>query len=401
MCGIVPSVTAFALLLAAGGGSSVDEAQAWPPPPFEAWVRVDGARVRVRPETTAPEVGLLTLGDRVRVVACTPRCNAPGAWALLDGPGAVRLSLLALPPPPAGAAGQGATAVYVYGRLIRGGQVHGRPDPRAPVVARHRVGNDLAFVDEAAPSAPGWLLRPGGGYLPRRDVRLHAASPFAGVHDPPPALAFVVRASTLRRDDGTAAVAARHQWFAAPELLRTGRVSVDGGTLPRRDVRIARQRPRPAGVPPGARWVHVDLDEQVLTAYEGEALVFATLVSTGRRDHATRTGLFPVFYKSIHGDMHGDDPGDPYFVDEVPWILFFREGMALHGTFWHDAFGRRSSHGCVNLSFHDAQWLFEFAPPALPRGWHAIEPIEAGLATLWVKVEHARGRAEGVRARAK
>ena len=143
-------------------------------------------------------------------------------------------------------------------------------------------------------------------------------------------------------------------------------------------------------MPQGARWVHVDLDEQVLTAYEGDELVFATLVSTGKVDHRTRVGLFPVFYKSIHADMRGVDPGDPYFVDEVPWIMFFRKGMALHGTFWHDAFGRTYSHGCVNLAFSDAKWLFDWSPPALPPGWHAIEPLEGELATLWVKVEHAR-----------
>jgi hypothetical protein len=83
-----------------------------------------------------------------------------------------------------------------------------------------------------------------------------------------------------------------------------------------------------------------------------------------------------------------NEPGDePYFVDEVPDAMFFRRGLALHGTFWHDRFGRRMSHGCVNLSLADAAWLFAWGPPRLPEGWHGIEPGQAGLPTLEVLIE--------------
>jgi hypothetical protein len=60
--------------------------------------------------------------------------------------------------------------------------------------------------------------------------------------------------------------------------------------------------------------------------------------------------------------------------------------MALHGTFWHDRFGRRASHGCVNLSMADARWLFDWAPPRLPSGWSAIWPLETHFPSLWVLV---------------
>jgi lipoprotein-anchoring transpeptidase ErfK/SrfK len=38
-------------------------------------------------------------------------------------------------------------------------------------------------------------------------------------------------------------------------------------------------------------------------------------------------------------------------------------GVALHGTYWHNAFGTgaRMSHGCINLTIEDAQWLYEWA----------------------------------------
>ena len=39
-----------------------------------------------------------------------------------------------------------------------------------------------------------------------------------------------------------------------------------------------------------------------------------------------------------------------YVVERVPWTLFFHAGYAVHGTYWHDQFGRPKSHGCINLS---------------------------------------------------
>jgi lipoprotein-anchoring transpeptidase ErfK/SrfK len=156
---------------------------------------------------------------------------------------------------------------------------------------------------------------------------------------------------------------------------------------------IAYARLRPRAIASTAKWVHVDLARQLLTAYEGDRLVYATLVSTGRPPHTTPTGRFRVWYKAIHSPMHGE-PDDPYYVDEVPYVMFIRKGIALHGTFWHDRFGHRMSHGCVNLSIADAAWLFAWAPPTLPDGWHAIEPEPAGRPTLEVLIEPSVPQAE-------
>jgi len=35
-------------------------------------------------------------------------------------------------------------------------------------------------------------------------------------------------------------------------------------------------------------------------------------------------------------------------------------GISLHGTYWHDIFGYRTSHGCVNMTISDAKWVYEF-----------------------------------------
>jgi L,D-transpeptidase catalytic domain len=52
--------------------------------------------------------------------------------------------------------------------------------------------------------------------------------------------------------------------------------------------------------------------------------------------------------------------------------VFFHESIALHAAFWHDRFGDKRSHGCVNLSPRDARTVFDLLAPALPDGWYAI-----------------------------
>lgn len=57
---------------------------------------------------------------------------------------------------------------------------------------------------------------------------------------------------------------------------------------------------------------------------------------------------------------------------DVPWIQYFESGFALHGAYWHDAFGVPRSHGCINLSPIDARVVFNWTEPALPDGWHGM-----------------------------
>ena len=77
-------------------------------------------------------------------------------------------------------------------------------------------------------------------------------------------------------------------------------------------------------------------------------------------------------------------------MEEVPDILWFAPDVALHAAVWHDRFGTPVSHGCVNVSLADAEWLFRWAPPEVPEGWHALNPAAAGLPTLWVVVDEAK-----------
>ena len=138
----------------------------------------------------------------------------------------------------------------------------------------------------------------------------------------------------------------------------------------RRDLRIARQTDPPEGVGEHERWIDVDLTQQVLVAYEGARPVFATLVSTGKRDKKTPLGTFRIKKKKLKTTMKSrpDDP-KPYEVPDVPYAMYFHEAYALHGAYWHDGFGRPRSHGCENLAPEDARMLFDWTSPRSAPGW--------------------------------
>lgn len=110
------------------------------------------------------------------------------------------------------------------------------------------------------------------------------------------------------------------------------------------------------------KWVSVDLYEQTLIAYEDETPVFATLISSGLRDWPTNEGLFHVYLRYERTTMSGaQQQSDFYYLQEVPWTMYFDGDIALHGTYWHDGFGYRHSHGCVNMSITDAKWVYDWS----------------------------------------
>jgi len=151
----------------------------------------------------------------------------------------------------------------------------------------------------------------------------------------------------------------------------------DGRWVDAADLRVARPQPRPAGVGDSERWVDVDLDTQLVVAYEGDLPVYATLTSSGARKHPSRTGIFRVWIKFAETDMTGsmaaesNRAGDSgaYSVATVPWTQFYFKDLAFHTSYWHDDFGEPKSHGCLNLSPIDARWLYFFTDPQVPPGW--------------------------------
>jgi lipoprotein-anchoring transpeptidase ErfK/SrfK len=119
-------------------------------------------------------------------------------------------------------------------------------------------------------------------------------------------------------------------------------------------------------VAPGAAWVEVNLFEQTLAVYVGDRMVYATLVSSGLPGWDTPPGLSQVWLKVAIGKMSGGyNRPDYYFLEDVRWTMYFNQDIGLHTAYWHDGFGYKHSHGCVNLAPLDAKWLFEWAPEGL------------------------------------
>ncbi|HET6846473.1 MAG TPA: L,D-transpeptidase, partial [Anaerolineales bacterium] len=124
-------------------------------------------------------------------------------------------------------------------------------------------------------------------------------------------------------------------------------------------------------VDPNLKKIVVDATpgRQTLSCYEGNSEVFFCRVSTGYGERfSTPTGDQAVSWKifSIHMAANtGSDSG--YDTMAVPWPVFFNTnaGAAIHGAFWHNDFGVRRSHGCVNVSPEDAKWIFRWCAPAI------------------------------------
>ncbi|MCB9602682.1 MAG: L,D-transpeptidase [Sandaracinus sp.] len=197
-------------------------------------------------------------------------------------------------------------------------------------------------------------------------------------------IGFVYRGGTRRlrreaatdrfREDGTFD---RLTPFVVAGTLRRGNhgflVTGDGAVVRRSSVRVAGRHPRPAEIPADARWIHVDLAEQTLVAYEGDRPVFATVTSTGRAGFETPTGLFRIQSKHVSTTMDDLDAGDEaYLIEDVPWTMYFEGNYAIHAAFWHSSYGHVRSHGCINLSPADARWVFGFAGPEVPTSWHGV-----------------------------
>ena len=112
------------------------------------------------------------------------------------------------------------------------------------------------------------------------------------------------------------------------------------------------------------RWIEINLYQQILSVYEDGQLLFATLVSTGIEPIYTRPGIFQIYEKKPIETMQGAfmvDRSDFYYLEDVPWTMYYDQARAMHAAYWRTHFGFPQSHGCVNLSPADANWLYQWA----------------------------------------
>ena len=136
-------------------------------------------------------------------------------------------------------------------------------------------------------------------------------------------------------------------------------------------------------VPAEEKRIEVYLEEQRLAAFEADTQVFETLISTGdyvtNQKYQTPTGNYLIGLKrpSQHM-MPWDRTFGSYDLPGVPWVSYFTQrAHAFHGAYWHNAFGRIRSHGCVNLTPEDARWIYLWSTPVM-QPFNELQYAETG-----------------------
>ncbi|MDT8382018.1 MAG: L,D-transpeptidase [Brevefilum sp.] len=126
-------------------------------------------------------------------------------------------------------------------------------------------------------------------------------------------------------------------------------------------------------VPWDEKRIEVDLAAQVMKAYEGDEVVFMSRISSGRHSREggflTPKGSYRTTRKRPcrHMAYPSDNVYIGYDLPGVPWVSYFTSnGVAFHGTYWHNDFGVPHSHGCINLTPEAAKWVYRWTTPAVP-----------------------------------
>jgi hypothetical protein len=218
----------------------------------------------------------------------------------------------------------------------------------------------------------GWVEINSGEWVRADDLQMQEASTFAGVQIADslqyPLAWILVNTYTAEYPGGPQILDRERLHFRYDRVNIYATVHLDGHNwyliapgewVYHTWVGIAQPTPRPEGV--SGHWIAVDLYEQTLVAYEDDRMVFATLISSGLPQWSTNEGLFNIWARFESDHMSGaEGASDYYYLENVPYTMYYDGEISLHGTYWHNGFGYRHSHGCVNLSITDARWLFNW-----------------------------------------
>lgn len=127
-------------------------------------------------------------------------------------------------------------------------------------------------------------------------------------------------------------------------------------------------------VDPNDKRIEADLDYQTLSCFEGNTEVYFCRISSGinydpatgevNDKFATPVGNLLTHWKIISQNMTAGSFQSGYSTPAVPWsTMISGDGVAIHGAFWHNAFGEKRSHGCINVTPEDAKWIFRWTTP--------------------------------------
>jgi len=127
-------------------------------------------------------------------------------------------------------------------------------------------------------------------------------------------------------------------------------------------------------VDPNEKKIAVNLDYQTLSCLEGNKEVYFCRISSGLSfdlatglpsdERATPVGNLLTHWKIVSLNMTDGTFQTGYSTPAVPWnTMISGDGIAIHGAFWHNAFGEKRSHGCINVTPEDAKWIFRWTTP--------------------------------------
>ena len=84
-------------------------------------------------------------------------------------------------------------------------------------------------------------------------------------------------------------------------------------------------------------------------------------------------------------NLLGYAAGDmPYSIEAVPYVMYFHKSYAVHGAFWHENFGVKMSHGCINMAPLDAKYVFFHTDPPVRQGWQGAWSSDERVGSLVV-----------------
>ena len=235
--------------------------------------------------------------------------------------------------------------------------------------------------------------------IPADKLKVDSGSPFHGYDIKqiglPVAFARKEGAKSYRLEDGKlvdgAAIAGRSlvALTGAVKELRGERMveTRDGAWLASADLKTAAKSSKLPGWARGrSKWIDISVQNQILVLYEGAQPVFVTLVSTGKdglgdpaKTLSTPTGQFRIYQKHITTTMDSSVADHEFELRDVPWVMYFKGGYALHAAYWHDDFGRARSHGCINLAPIDARYVFFWSSPDVPEHWQGAYSGQGGF----------------------
>ena len=142
---------------------------------------------------------------------------------------------------------------------------------------------------------------------------------------------------------------------------------LDDTTAPIQNIQ---QQPMSVPSTSGGKYILVDISEQHMYVYEGDALIYSFVASTGI-NNATRVGTFAVQSKISNAY------GSTWNIWMPNWLGIYWSGGLENGihalpilpngaTLWEGYLGTPVSYGCVVLGTYESQLLYEWAEIGTP-----------------------------------